>query len=309
MNRLVVTSMVAAAMSVGACSRDTTAPASRFAISLASAYSVTPAGFSELSSSFAADASAGAFMFGFDDRGPGGGRHGGFGGPGGGPGFGIGFMGGGLGGPFFGDGIGHDFFRPDSSCAFSSSTGQVTCGPATHNGITVTRVSKYTTAAGVAQPKIDSTTNTVTTSITVAGTSTRRDSSTSTVSEKSNQTVTGLAAGSAQRTVNGASAGTESTVGTSKEGAFTASRTVGDTVTGVVIAVETAAHVPSYPTAGTVIRAMSATVAITGQTATTSTRREVITYDGSATAKVVITVDGTTQNCTLPLPHGHLTCS
>jgi hypothetical protein len=34
----------------------------------------------------------------------------------------------------------------------------------------------------------------------------------------------------------------------------------------------------------------------------------VITYDGTATAKVVITQDGTTQNCTLPLPRGRLTC-
>jgi hypothetical protein len=308
-NRLFVTGLAVAAVSIVACSRDTTAPASELAISLASAYSVTPAGFSELSSTYAADGSAGAFMFGFDDHGPGGGRHGGFGGPGSGPGFGLGFMGGGLGGPFLGDGIGHDFFRPDTSCAFSSSTGQVTCGPSTRNGITVTRVSKYTTAAGAAQAKIDSTTNTVTSAITVAGTSTRRDSSTSTVSEKSNQTVTGLAVGSTQRTVTGTSAGSESTVGTSKQGAFTASRAVGDTVTGVVVPVASATNTHPYPTAGTVIRAMSATVTITGQAATTSSRREVVTYDGSATAKVVITVDGTVQNCTVPLPHGHLTCS
>jgi hypothetical protein len=64
----------------------------------------------------------------------------------------------------------------------------------------------------------------------------------------------------------------------------------------------------SYPTAGTVIRAMSATVTVSGQSPSTSSRREVITYDGSATAKVVITQDGTTQNCTLPLPHARLTC-
>jgi hypothetical protein len=34
----------------------------------------------------------------------------------------------------------------------------------------------------------------------------------------------------------------------------------------------------------------------------------VITYDGSATAKVVITLNGVTENCTLPLPHGRLAC-
>jgi hypothetical protein len=309
MSRLFVSGLAVAAITVVACSRDTTAPASQLAISLASAYSITPAGFSELSTSYAADASAGAFTFGTDSHGPGGGRHGGFGGPGDGPGFGIGLMGGGLGGAFFGDGIGHDYFRPDSSCTFSSATGQVTCGPTTHNGITVTRVSKYTTTAGVAQSKRDSTTNTVTAAITVTGTATRRDSSTSTVSEKSNQTVTGLAVGSTQRTVNGTSSGTEATTGTSPQGAFTSSRVVGDTVTGVIVPVETTANPHPYPTAGAVIRAMSATVTITGQAATTSKRREVVTYDGTATAKVVITVDGTTQSCTLPLPHGRLTCT
>ena len=54
---------------------------------------------------------------------------------------------------------------------------------------------------------------------------------------------------------------------------------------------------------------MSATVTISGQSPSTTTRTETITYDGSATAKVVIVKDGVTQNCTLQLPHGHLTCS
>ena len=53
---------------------------------------------------------------------------------------------------------------------------------------------------------------------------------------------------------------------------------------------------------------MSATVNIQSATLVT-TRKETITYDGSATAKVVIVKDGVTQNCTLPLPHGALTCS
>jgi hypothetical protein len=184
----------------------------------------------------------------------------------------------------------------------------VTCGPTTRNGITVTRVSKYTTTAGVAQAKMDSTTNTVVTSATVSGTSVRRDSSTSTVNEASSQTATGLAFNSPSRTVSGKSAGTETTTGRSSQGAFTAKRVVGDTITGVVIPARTTANTHPYPTAGTVIRAMSATVTITGQAATTSTRREVVTYDGTANAKVVITVDGTVQNCTLPLPHGKLVC-
>ena len=301
MKQLVITASCVAAILAAACS-DANAPSSQLAVTMASAYSATPAGFDQLNTSFGADSSAGAFHPDFDGHGRG---HGGFGPLGGGPGFGLGFMGGGLGGPFLGDGLG-PMHSGDSSCSYASSTGLVTC-TTTRNGLTVTRVSKYTTAAGQAQEKIDSTTNTVATTVTVSGTVTRRDSSKSEVSESSNQTVSGLAKGSAQRTLNGASAGTEKTTGTSSQGAFSATRVAGDTIKGVVIPAPTSTT-RTYPTAGTVIRAMNATVTISGQSPATSSRREVITYDGSATAKVVITQDGTTQNCTLPLPHGRLTC-
>jgi hypothetical protein len=302
MKQFVITASCAVAILVTACS-DANAPSSQLAITMASAYSAAPAGFDQLSTSFNASGSVGAFQPEFDRGGRG---HGGFGPLGGGPGFGLGFMGGGLGGPFLGDGLG-PMHSDDSSCSFSSGTGLVTCTATTRDGLTVTRVTKYTTTAGQVQPARDSTTNTVVSTVTVSGTATRRDSSKSEVNESSNQTVTGLAKGSTQRTMNGTSAGTENTTGTSSQGAFTAKRVTGDTIKGVVIPVP-ATTTPTYPTAGTVIRAMSATITISGQSPTASLRREVITYDGSATAKVVITHDGTTQNCTLPLPRGHLTC-
>jgi hypothetical protein len=65
---------------------------------------------------------------------------------------------------------------------------------------------------------------------------------------------------------------------------------------------------PTYPTAGTVIRSMNATLTIQGQSPTTKNRREVITYNGSATATIVITQDGVTKTCSLPLPRGMPTC-
>lgn len=291
---------------VAAACSESSAPSSELAITMASAYSTVPSGFSELSSSFAADAGTGSFLPGFSSReNRGSGR--GFDGPGRGPGFGLGFMGGGLLGPFLGDGLERGFFHGDASCTFAS--GVVSCGPTTHGGLTITRVSQYLTSAGTPQARIDTTTNTVITKVTVTGTTTRRDSSTSTVSETSAQTVTGLAPGSTKRTVNGTSAAAESTTGNSSQGAFTAKRAAGDTVIGVVIPVQTATGGRTYPTAGTVIRSMSATVTISGQSPTISSRREVITYDGSATAKVVITQDGATQNCTLPLPRGKLSCT
>lgn len=132
-------------------------------------------------------------------------------------------------------------------------------------------------------------------------------SATTTVNDVSDRTVTGLAKGSTQRTANGTSKGQESTTSESSRGKFTATRAVGDTTTGLVIPVTTDGK--SYPTAGTVIRSMQASVTYEGQAATTVTRREVVTYDGSATAKVVITENGTTRNCTRPLPRGPLSCS
>jgi hypothetical protein len=132
-------------------------------------------------------------------------------------------------------------------------------------------------------------------------------SATTTVNNTSERTVTGLASNSTQRTVNGTSRGQESTTGESSRGKFTATRVAGDTTAGVVIPVTTTGT--TYPTAGTVIRAMQANLTYEGQAATTVTRREVVTYDGTATAKVVITENGTTRNCTRPLPRGPLTCS
>jgi hypothetical protein len=108
--------------------------------------------------------------------------------------------------------------------------------------------------------------------------------------------------------VNGASKGTENSSGKTQDGtAFTASRVVGDTTTGLVIPLQDG-H-PTFPTAGTVIREMTATITVTGKDPVTKSRREVVTYDGSTTAKIVITQDGTTTNCTKPLPRGRITCS
>jgi hypothetical protein len=292
------------AVVAASCSESSGPSGSSVLLDASSAFTTVPSGFSDLNSSFAAAETDGPFQPLFDGRGTGGpsgrwsfGR---------GPGFGIGFMGG-LGGPFLGLGL-LDFFH-DGSCAFSSSTGLVTCGKQTRGGLTITHTFKYTDVGGNPQSKIDTTTNTIASTVSVVGTVTRRDSVKSDINESSSQTIGGLAKGSTQRKIDGVSAGSENTSGTSSMGAFTAQRSAGDTITGVVIPVGTAAlsH-PPYPSAGKIIRSMTVTVTLSGQSPATSSRREVITYDGSATAKVVITADGTTQNCTLPLPFGRLSC-
>ncbi len=232
-----------------------------------------------------------------------------------GPGF-SGLMGGGLGeawigGIGFGPGLGRgpfDDFDDSGACAFSTTSNRNDCAAVTRGGLTINRSFLFKNASNVVEQAFDpANTNTVNVQSSVTGTVTHHNDVTSTVNSSSDFTVAGLASGSTQRTVDGKSAGSETTTGTRSGTAFTVARTAGDTTTGLVIPIQSG-HA-TYPTAGTVIRSMQATVTKAGSSPSTSSRREVITYDGSAIAKVVITHDGVTKNCTKPLPHGHLTCT
>jgi hypothetical protein len=305
----------AIALTMFACAESvTTTPGS--SLNVSAAFSSLPLGYGNVVSSFS-DGTAGTgspwLPTGAEMRG-------GHGGPGdhdlggGRPGD-LGFMCGGLFGLFLGDGFGPGFGHGrhgdpilTGTCTYNATTGNVVCAPETINGVTVNRTARYLTAAGATQAAFDSiTTNTIQTTVTAAGTFTRRDSSVSTVQSSSQRTVSGLAKGSTQRSVNGTSAGTETTTGKNTTGSFTAVRVIGDTTKNIIIPVRTDT-VPTYPIAGSVIRNLKATLTYVGQAATTSIRREVITYDGSATAKIVITQDGVTQNCTVALPHGRPVC-
>ncbi len=322
----------AALIATAACS-SSTEQSGASADPLAGAFESTPLAFSTVQSSYSTTADSvgrlpGPDGMGFGPGGPDGpDDHGGHGGPGGHPpgphdfglgplGFGLGGGGlmGGLGPEFFGGldgprGPGHGPFADSSAlaaCTFAAATGRVTCPSTTQDGITVTRSMAFLTTAGVAQATRDSlTTNTINTQITASGTSTH-GGVTRTVNNTSNRTVSGLAAGSTSRTVNGTSAGQESGSGTMRDTAFTSLRVAGDTITGVVVPVTTGT--PPYPTAGKVIRHMTVTITRAGVTKT-SDRREVLTYDGSATAALQITKDGTTTNCTIALPFGRPSCS
>jgi hypothetical protein len=289
----------AAAIAVTTACSDSTSPSGGTSPLLVAAFLSTPAGYSSTDNSFSASGDAGEPWM--PDRGA---RDDG------------GMMGGGLRPEFFGGvGLGRGWDRGPfglgellENCTFSSSTGRVTCADVMRHGLTVSRSFAFTDAAGTAQAAPSSTTNTINEQVVVSGAVTRHDGDvTSTVQHTSDRTVTGLAAGSTQRTVNGASKGTENSSGKTRDGAaFTASRVVGDTTTGLVIPLQDGR--PTFPTAGSVVREMTATIAVDGKAPVTKSRREVITYDGSSTAKVVITKDGTTKNCTLPLPFGRLQC-
>ena len=322
---------------VAACADITSSGSNISPAALSAALSSVPVGYGDLSSSFngalaSAGEGAGLWIAGGRersfDRGElmGGGLQDAFAG-------GIAFNGrGGHRGPF-GGGLG-------CTGVFNAATGRVVCTDTARGGVIVTKSAKYTTAAGVVQQAFDTlTTNTVNIQTSAAGTITYdraadsasggpRDhhwgrgrgpggrllgdtstilTATTAITSSSDRTTSGLAAGSTQRTVAGTSSGKETTTGTSSLGSFSASRVVGDTTVGLVIPVTTGTQ--SYPTAGTVIRSIAASVQYTGKTAVTLTRREVITYDGSATAKVVITENGVAKTCTRPLPRGPLSCN
>ncbi|MFI5228080.1 MAG: hypothetical protein ACHQWU_03360 [Gemmatimonadales bacterium] len=291
---------------LAACSGDSTSAPSNGLVVDMTAFAAAPAGFDQLSTSFNGSPTASSFLPTFDRGDQGENQRHSFGPLGKGPGFGIGLMGGGLGKSFLGEGIGFFLAHDSDNCAFDSATGIKTCTVTKRNGLTITRTLEFAAAGGAPQPQVDATTDAVTTTTAVTGTVTRRDSSTSTIDAASTATVSGLSSASTVRTVNGKAQGTETTNGGSFMGiAFSATRTAGDTITDLTF---NKTGGPNFPTGGTVVRSMTVNVTLQGSTPATSTRREVVTYDGSSTAKVVITHDAATQNCTLPLPFGRLTC-
>ena len=243
---------------------------------LSAAYYTIPVAYSTTQSTYDASAEGtGAFMPHMDRGGMG---HG----PGPDMGGGMGPMiGNNLGDNFLGGkGLGRDMGHgrhgdPDinaslTNCTFNAGSGRVECAADTRNGITTLRSVGFTNAAGAAQSAFDSvTTNTINTIVTVSGTFVRRDSSVTTLSHNSNRTVTGLAAGSTRHTINATSAGTESSTGTNRDGAFTANRVASDTISGLIVPVADTGK--TYPIAGTVIRNMSVARTVAG---TTSTRSE-----------------------------------
>lgn len=304
--------VVVAASTVVACSDNTTTPLT--STLAAAALSTAPISFDQINTSFVGNSGADAgFVPGTDERDgerDGDREHRGGGGPGW-----TNLMGGGMADVFrgrigFGFGLRGPFgdLRDSSGCVFSASDNRVTCPAETRRGLTINRSFSYLDAAGAVQQAFDTAlTNTVNVKTSVSGTRIHHDNDTSTVSSNSNITVVGLAAGSTQRTVNGTAGGTETTRGKDSTGvAFTAVRVAGDTVSGVTIPVQSGK--PTYPTAGTIVRSMQATVTLSGQTPTTSTRREVITFDGTSNAQISVTQDGVTKTGTVSLTGGELSC-
>jgi len=294
----------ACVLALAAC-QDSSSPGSTSStVDVATAFSSLPVGFSNVQSTFD-DSTETDWTPGRNGSGP---HHNGgpeersgngmmCGGLGGFLDIGLGFRGRGVNG---GDSV--------TDCAFEAATGRVACPPQTRDGLTISRSAAYTDASGTAQERFDSvTTNTVNVQVQVSDTRERRNGNSTTVEHASDRTISGLGQGSDRRTIDGTSAGKETTTGSDSTGSFNAVRIIGDTIQGVVV--PTRSEGVSYPTAGTIVRSMYVTATYEGQTPTTASRREVVTFDGSNTASVVITEDGKTQSCTLTLPGHQLSCS
>ncbi len=334
MNRVLKTALIggmtlgaAACMDFGT-SPSTSLQASDFALALA--------GTGESQTSFS-DASAGGLTGfvsgGFNQQG----GPGGPGGPGdGGRRGGSWMMGGGLEAGFAGYGLGNGFgHRPidNTSCTFNATSARLECAAVVRNGVTITRSFSFANAAGASQSAFDTaTTDRINTRSIIVGTiaggfhrgfghgfrhgfgpgnesaahRTPLVNDTTSVNNASDRSVSGLRG--EQRTISGTSGGTETTVGTDSVGRLTIVRVAGDTATGVKIPKTAAGGMP-YPVAGNIVRSMRVSLTYDGRAAQTSIRREVITFDGSATAAVTVTQDGATKNCTLPLPRGRMSCS
>jgi len=242
--------LLAALASAAACG-ESGAPSSSSSTSATSGFSSLPVGFAYVQSTFGSGSASDTVPWAPNDSADGGFRHHRHGDGG----FGQGMMCGGIGG-FLGSGFGLGFGHEDgigalpSDCAYDAASGRVECPPENRDGLTVVRSAAYTDAAGTLQQAFDSgTTNTVNMKVEVSGTRVRRDGDTSVVEHRSDRTVGGLAAGSGQRTVEGTSAGTETTSGSDSTGVFTAVRVIGDTIVGTVVPVDSLDN-PTYPTAG-----------------------------------------------------------
>jgi hypothetical protein len=294
--------ILAAAVAAAGC-HDSGSPSSAAAISAAGGFATLPLGFADVQSTFGGEADSGTTEWAPGDST---GRHHR-------PGDGQGMMCGGPGrflGGDFGLGLRHldVTASPFASCVFDAATGRVACAPELHHGLTVVRSASYADAKGHTQEGYDSlTTDVVNLQDEVSGTHMRRDGDTSVVEHRSDRTVTGLASGHTERTITGTSRGQEVTTGSDSTGQFIAVRTLGDTLQGIVVPVDSAGH-PTWPTAGTIIRSMEVSVTYADQSPISASRREVVTFNGSSSATVVISEHGSTRTCSL-VPHGALSCS
>jgi hypothetical protein len=230
----------------------------------------------------------------------------GFGAPVAGTGAGMGLMGGmsgmgGTGGGMMGGGMGGGMGAPPTSDG--------TILLMMPRGMNVTRTITFFDAAGAKQERYDSlTTARVVTDEQVSATNTMTvngNQRATTMEATHHAEVSGLAGRETSVTLN-ANGTSKVTMAATRNGkAITTTVAARDVTKDLVVPVPRVRG--AFPKSGTVTseRTVSAT---DGTNRVERAYREVITFDGSASARVTITANGTTKSCTLALDTGRLAC-
>lgn len=192
-------------------------------------------------------------------------------------------------------------------CAYSSTTGRITCPDVTRNGVTISRSYALFDAADNPQERRDANTAKINARVWARGT-VEQDAARITIDRRSDLTTTGVQAGSPGRTLNGTEQGTSAMERPTTRGTARSTVVFGDTTLNLVVP-----HPGSdrrWPLSGTVIRAHSGTRTVDGQSDTRSfSYRAVFVYDGSNTVKVTITANGVTRSCVRNLETREQRCS
>jgi hypothetical protein len=178
-------------------------------------------------------------------------------------------------------------------------------------GMNVTVTTTFYDAAGAVQAKYDAlTTAKIVQKETVSGTTTvQRDgrSVVTTVQRSGETTITGLEGRETSHTINGSASGTVTTDATADGKTSHAVTTSSEKTADLVIPVPGGRDV--YPKSGTLTHERTVTLSRAGGTPVTHAVKEVTTFDGTAIAKVTITVDGQTRTCTRNLATRQTNCT
>ena len=184
---------------------------------------------------------------------------------------------------------------PDpSSCSYDSVTKSFVCPNVSITGITVSRSFKLFDASGNPQTAFDQTTTAaVQMTSSFAGTITTSNS-TFVVDQRQDVTLSGLLTG--VHTLNGSSLGhANGTVGNGTA-ATQVSSTLGTTITNLVLP-QSSTGANRFPQSGTIAVTNATKVGVLPLVNSSA----LIAFDGTSNAKVTVTVNGVTSNCTVDL--------
>lgn len=186
-----------------------------------------------------------------------------------------------------------------STCTWDAAAARWTCAPVLMGNLTITRSFAFYDANGVAQEYPDrSTTRSMNSQIDVTGTMALTGGSL-TVDRHNNTTIAGL--GTATFTINGSETGTTRSVHVAQGGTSTFDEAYANTTSDLVVP---APPSRGYPLSGTQSHVSTVTATYSFMPSQTHTTAVVVTFNGTSTAALSITIDGTTRQCTIDLTTG-----